>query len=574
VLAFLPGAAEIRRAAEELQGLDVEVLPLHGSLDADAQDAALAPAPRRKVILATNIAETSLTVEGVSVVVDGGQHRVSRYDAAHGVDRLETERIPQDSADQRAGRAGRTGPGRALRLWDPRERLRPQREPEIARVDLAGPFLDVFAWGGDPLAFEWFEAPPADAAEAALALLARLGALDARRRLTPLGERLRRLPVHPRLARVLLASRGGWRAAAACALLSERLPARAGPPAATSCDLFPLIDRLGALGPGVTRAARELQAIARRTLDEDGELPRADETDDGLRRALFLGYADRVARRRAPQEPRLQLASGHGALLGRESGVVDAEYLVALDAGGGLKGYATEALVRLASAVDVEWLVPTRRERVHVFDAQAGAVRAVERAHYEALLLGEHPAPLDPEEAARLLAAALRERGLGAENEALLRRARFAELALDLDALLAQACTGQRTLPRLDLEGLLPFELKRELERRAPARLAVPSGRTAALDYREDGGVVAAVKLQELFGLADTPRLGPRQVPVTFELLAPNGRPVQTTRDLRSFWDRTYPEVRKELRGRYPKHPWPEDPWTAPPTARAKRRGE
>ena len=221
VLCFLPGAPEIRRAQAEIGTLaGVRVLPLHGTLSAEEQDLALAPSVERKVILATNVAETSLTVEGVTDVIDSGQHKVLRYDAARGLDRLELERIPADSAEQRAGRAGRTGPGRVVRLWDERDRLRPRREPEIERVDLAGPLLEVLAWGGDVAGFEWFEAPPADGVAAAMALLERLGAVSGGR-LTPEGEAMHRLPLHPRLARVLLSAGGGARAAAVCAVLGE-----------------------------------------------------------------------------------------------------------------------------------------------------------------------------------------------------------------------------------------------------------------------------------------------------------------------------------------------------------------
>ena len=225
----------------------------------------------------------------------------------------------------------------------------------------------------------------------------------------------------------------------------------------------------------------------------------------------------------------------------------------------------------MASAVERDWLVPTGVEVRHFLD-ESGAVRAVERRLYGALVLEERGVAPDPDRAAGLLAAELRARGLDGRNALVLRRLRFAGLELDLDRLLREACRGRTTLPDLDLASLLPRDLRRRLDAEAPEALPLPSGRRARLDYREDGAVVAAVKLQELFGLAETPRLGPRGEPVVFELLAPNGRPVQTTRDLRSFWQRTYPEVRKELRGRYPKHPWPEDPWTAEPTHRTARR--
>jgi ATP-dependent RNA helicase HrpB len=565
VLAFLPGAGEIRRAQSalgDLVGPGVVVLPLHGSLSPDEQDAALRPSERRKVLLATNLAETSLTVDGVTDVIDSGLQKVVRYDAEKGLDRLDTERISQDSADQRAGRAGRTGPGRAIRLWDPRERLLPHREAEIARVDLAGPVLEVLAWGGDPRAFEWFEAPPADAVDAALLLLERLGVV-ADGRLTALGHALHELPLHPRLARVLLAGGGTEEAARACALLSERVPFR---PAveATDCDVLTLLGRDALPFPG-RETARELARQARASAETSA---RGADSEAQLRRALFLGYPDRVARRREPGSPRLLLASGTGATLGPESGVREGEWLVALDLA---TGDRAEPRVRLASRVDREWLAPTRRETAHRLER--GHVRAWSRDFYDALLLAERPVAPHPIEAAELLLAAARDRGFGPEGDAVLRRLGFAGLAADVDALLAAALAGRTELPRLDLAALLPHAVRRDLDRLAPETLALPSGRSARLEYRDDGAVVASVKLQELFGLGETPRLGPNREPVLLELLAPNGRPVQTTRDLRGFWDRTYPDVRRELRGRYPRHPWPEDPWKAPPTARVKRRG-
>ncbi len=568
ILCFLPGAAEIREAEAALAGAGLEVLPLHGALDAKAQDLALAPSARRKAILATNIAETSLTVDGVDTVVDSGWHKVLRYDAERGIDRLEAERIPADSAEQRAGRAGRTGPGRALRLWDARDRLRPHREPEVMRIDLAGPLLDVIAWGGDPVAFEWFEAPPEDRVRPALELLGLLGAVDGRR-LTPLGQTLRRLPLPPRLARVLAEAGASPRAAAACALLSDRRGGMGMPGASpsTDSDVLALVDRLGDAPGPVRQAARELLRVAERLLRD-----RPVSSDDAsLLKALFAGYPDRVARRREPGSPRLVLASGHGAILGRESGVREGELLVALDVVAGRAGPGSEALVRVASRVEREWLRPTAREVVHRFDPDARAVRAVEREWYLKLVLAERPVPARPEDAGPLLAAALRERGLGEAGDALRRRIAFAGLEVDLPARLESAVAGQTRLPELDIEALLTPQERRELGRLAPAALKVPSGRRVPLEYGTDGQVVAAVKLQELFGLAETPRIGPRREPVTLSLLAPNGRPVQTTRDLRGFWDRTYPEVRRELRGRYPRHPWPENPWTASPPHKTRR---
>jgi ATP-dependent helicase HrpB len=457
LLCFLPGAREIERARGEIGAVDADVLPLHGSLDVDAQERALAPAARRKVILATNIAETSLTVEGVTSVIDSGLQKVLRFDPETAVDHLVTERISRDSADQRGGRAGRTGAGRVTRLWDERDILRAHREPEIRRVDLAPAVLDIMAWGGDPRTFEWFEPPPEERIAAAVALLAQLGDL----------QELRRFPLHPRLARVLLDARGASEAIEICVKLTGGAPAE----------------------------VQELRGIARRVL---GAKYRQHVDDATLRRALLAGYPDRVAMRRPPGSPRLLLSSGTGATLAREIDDGKGEFLVVLDISGDL--------VRMAIPIEREWLRPTIREVVQVDD------RVVERSMYGAIVLHEQ--------------------------------------------------TIERVAPPKAVRKTLP----------GPATITLPSGRSAKLDYRDDGSVVAAVKLQELFGLAETPRIGPRQTPITFELLAPNGRPVQVTRDLRSFWDNVYPLVRKELRARYPKHPWPEDPWKATPTHRTKRK--
>jgi ATP-dependent helicase HrpB len=560
VLCFLPGAGEIRDVQSKLAGLSV--FPLHGALSSAEQDAALRPTTDRKVILATNIAETSITVDGVTHVVDSGLQKVMRYDAAKALDRLETERVSVDAAEQRKGRAGRTGPGHAIRLWDARDRLRERREPEIARVDLAGPVLEVIAWGADPLTFDWFEKPDADRLGTAWALLERLGAADGRR-LTPIGERMRALPLPPRLARVFVEAGETPRAAAACAWLAE---ARAGAvrdaAATTDSDVFPLVDRMDQAPRGVREAARQLARM--------GAAHASSADDDvALQRALWTGFPDRLARRREPGGRRLLLASGRGAVLARESGVRTAEWLVALDVAATPSIANAEALVRLASGVEREWIEPTSTEVVHRLEGDA--VRAHARDLYDAIVIEERAVPVDPAEAARLVAAALRARPFGEEDERTSRRLRFAGIDVDLEALVAAASAGRTRVPALDLAEMLDRRQRRDLDRLAPETIPLPSGRRARLEYREDGTVTAAVKLQELFGLDEAPRIGPRSEPVTLELLAPNGRPVQTTRDLRGFWQRTYPEVRKELRGRYPKHPWPDDPWTAVPTHRTRR---
>jgi ATP-dependent helicase HrpB len=570
VLCFLPGAADIERAIHDAAPLrerhGVDLLPLHGSLDADGQDRAISPAARRRVVFATNIAETSLTVPGVSIVVDSGLQKVARYDAERGIDTLVLERVTDDCATQRAGRAARLGPGFVRRLWDSRDRLREAREPEIHRVDLAPVLLDLLAAGQRPDRFRWFEAPDESRLDAARGLLQRLGAIDGTN-VTVLGGQMRRLPLHPRLARVLLAAGGGWEAAAACAWLSEGRGAGVGG-AATSCDLLPLLDRWSAAPAHTRQVADQLQRMAHDLL---GDQARRRIDERALRRALLAGYPDRVARRRSTDRTRLLLCSGRGAVMGRESAVTGGEWMVALELANGRTG-TSEAVIRVASLIEPEWLTATSRAVEHRLDEAGQTVKAMAVERYDAVTLSERPVGADPLERQRLLAAAWRDRGPDEATEQLLRRARFIGRELDVVALSEDAAASARRTDDIDLASALPWELARQLESGAPGRLTVPSGRDVALAYNEDGTVTAAVKLQELFGLAETPRIGPRREPVILELLAPNGRPVQTTRDLRSFWERTYPEVRKELRGRYPRHPWPEDPWTATPTHRTLRR--
>lgn len=568
VLCFLPGAAEIRRTLDALQSMTPDVpfdaLPLHGGLTADEQDRAIAAPPdgRARIVVATNIAETSLTVPGITAVVDAGLQRVSRFDAARGLDVLVTERITRDAADQRAGRAGRTEAGRAIRLWDRADRLRPHREPELARVDLAPAALALLAWGGDPRRVDWLDPPPPHALEAALVLLERLAAVDRGGRLTTLGERMRELPLHPRLARILIDADGAFEAAAACAILSEPhlpgAPRRSGGVSSPS-DLLPLIDAWRAMPAHVQRAADELS----RRFGRSGG--RIDE--EQLLHALFTGFADRVARRRGTNGRELLLASGTGATLAAESGVVDSEFLACLDVFTTPRG----AVVKLASHVDRAWLEPNRSDVEHAVGPD-GAVRATRTEYFDALPLTSRPVKPDAAEAARVLAAAWRASAANDDRvQQLLRRLAHAGIDASLDDRVASAAAGASRLSDIDLRTTLSHADLVALDTRAPATLALPSGRRAQLEYREDGAVVASAKLQEVFGLTETPRAG--STPVTFELLAPNGRPVQITRDLASFWRQGYAEVRKELRGRYPRHPWPDDPLTAAPTARAKPRG-
>jgi ATP-dependent helicase HrpB len=573
ILCFLPGVREIERERGELSAVDALVLPLHGTLDVDDQERAITPATRRKVILATNVAETSLTVEGVTDVIDSGTHKILRYDAATGVDHLLTERISLDSADQRAGRSGRTRPGSATRLWDERDMLRPHREPEVRRVDLAGTLLDIVAWGGDPETFDWFERPPQERIDAAMELLLMLGAVEfpaddtpltrprvalptgatrTKPRLTPLGDDIRRLPLHPRLARLVIEARGAGLAVAIAAALSEGI--RLTSSATTRSDAFALADAAPA------HIARELSTAARLVL---GNRLSQHVDESAVLTAILAAYPDRVARRREPRSERLLLSSGTGATLARESGVREGEFLVALElAGGG----SAEALVRMASFVERDWLTPTHREKVHLL--VDGRVRAVERSWYGAILLHEQSVAADSDESRRILAREMRSQ----IDAQLANRVAFAGVEVDWDTVIEHAAAAHRQVDDPDLLAFFPFELRRKLDRLAPATYPLPSGRSTRLDYRGDGTLFAAVKLQELFGLGETPAIGPAKTPITFELLAPNGRPVQVTRDLRSFWNNTYAEVRKELRARYPKHPWPEDPWSAKPTHRTRRR--
>ncbi|HET7220824.1 MAG TPA: helicase-related protein, partial [Vicinamibacterales bacterium] len=407
VLCFLPGAGEIARAARDVEhGLrrsaepNIELVTLHGSLDAGAQDRAIAASPARRVILATNIAETSLTVPGVAAVVDSGLHKVARYDPERAIDSLETERISRDAAEQRAGRAGRLGPGLVLRLWSEADRLRPHREPEIQRIDLAGVVLEILGWGGDPKTFEWFEAPDTDRVAAGLELLERLGAVE-NGRLSALGRQMQRMPLNPRLAAILLAADGSRDAALACAILSERhfTAAHAVQRATTTSDLLSMIEHPRELPAHVVRAADVLQSLV-------GSASSHSISERELRRAVLAGYPDRVGRRRASGSARVLLASGHGAIVDSQSGVRDGDFLVALDVTAGRRGEGSEARIRIASIVDRDWLSATHTALEHWIDESSGSVRAAAREYYGAILLVERQATPDPAVSARLLADA------------------------------------------------------------------------------------------------------------------------------------------------------------------------
>jgi ATP-dependent helicase HrpB len=314
--------------------------------------------------------------------------------------------------------------------------------------------------------------------------------------------------------------------------------------------------------------AGEIERMARQTV----EAPRTEISENDFLRAVLAGYPDRVAKRRGVGSPKVLLSSGHGAVLAPDSGVRTAEYLVAVDVQAATAAEPGEARVRVASAIERGWLAATSTETEHRFEEATGRVQAFVVERYGALVLGERRVAPDADISARLLAERWLASGPGPDEERWLRRARFAAVEIHLDELVRSAAQGARALSDIEIASRLPHAVRATIDRLAPESIPVPSGRSVRLEYREDGGVEAAVKLQEVFGLAETPRLGPRRDPLVFILLAPNGRPVQVTRDLRSFWLRGYAEVRKELRGRYPKHPWPEDPWTATPTAKTKKK--
>ncbi|HVR74945.1 MAG TPA: ATP-dependent helicase C-terminal domain-containing protein, partial [Planctomycetota bacterium] len=648
VLVFLPGIGEIRRTARELEGFarssGAVILPLHGALSLDEQVAALGPTAERKIVLSTNIAETSLTIEGVDLVIDCGFARVLRNDPRHGIDRLELSRVSKHSAEQRSGRAGRLGPGRALRLWTLAEHaaLPDDEAPEVRRVDLASTVLELRAWGvTDPAAFQWFEAPEPAALERAEALLEALGATaGAGGALTAEGRLLLAIPAHPRLARLLLAARAGGAlrdGALAAALIEERdilpldagssgargthIPREAGPSdILLRIDLFEEAERSGfRRGPpggppldlsaarAVARARDALLRSAREAFREtEGTSPLEGDASGEVReaallRAILRAYPDRVARRRERGSRRGRMVGGRGVTLLAESVVEDSALFVAVEVDEPARSAgAPEARVRIASAVRREWIEDAFPEHIEerietFFDAGAGKVRSTAAVRYRDLPLEEpremRPPPAD---AARILEEAARPRAeeifLGHEAaRAWILRARslagwMPELGLpalgppELQEAIAGACTGKTSLDDLSrsdllglLRGRLPHAVAAAVDRHAPETVQVPSGSRVRLLYEPGRPPVLAVRLQELFGLADTPAVAGGRVPVLLHLLGPNFRPVQITQDLRSFWNTTYAQVRKDLRARYPKHAWPEDPWTAAPRARPGR---
>ncbi|MBB1088731.1 ATP-dependent helicase HrpB [Lysobacter sp. SG-8] len=614
VLVFLPGRREIARTASALGDCSAEVLELHGDLPVEQQSRVLQPAAdgQRRVVLATNVAESSVTLPGVRVVVDAGLAREPRYDPNSGFARLDVVAIAQASADQRAGRAGRVAEGWAYRLWPQSQRLEPQRRPEIAQVELASLALELAAWGDAELRF--VDAPPPGALAAARDLLERLGALDGGA-ITPLGRRMLSLGTHPRLAAMLLAPDDAAEAALACdlaALVEARDPLRSRSDALAERWQALAAFRLGRVGPDASRPA--LAAIDqaakqwRRRLRVD-TLPPASAPAHALGDLLLHAYPDRIARQHPTEPLRYALANGRIARLFDDSALYGEPWLVVSE----LRDDVREARILRAAPLDEARLrreFPRRfvqDDRV-LWDAEKRGIAAVRESRFDRIVLDSRPlARPDPARYADALVDAVRQLGLDALpwTEGLRQwRARVrslrrwmpelavalpdlsdAQLLDTLDTWLRPALSGKTRLDALDeaalaeaLKSGVDWATRQRIDTLAPTRIAVPSGLERAITYGWDEAAdaplepVLAVKLQELFGLADSPRIADGRHVLTLHLLSPGGKPLQITRDLRGFWDRTYPEVKKEMKGRYPKHPWPDDPWTAQATHRAKPR--
>jgi ATP-dependent helicase HrpB len=620
VLAFLPGRREIERARGllERQGDDMEIVALHGELSLSEQQFALTPADAgtRRVVLATNLAESSVTLPGIRAVVDAGQAREPRFDPASGFTRLETVTISQASADQRAGRAGRVAEGTAYRLWPQSRRLEPSRTAEIEQAELSGLALELGGWGSDDL--PWLDAPPAGAMAQARDLLRRLGAFDDASSITSLGREMLALGATPRLAAAALRAPPELRALVAdlLALTEARSPLRG--ELGRTDDFRQRVAALHMWRDGGARAARAGSA-------DVGALAAIEKASSGWRRRLNVrtaasgvpdshavgdllvhAFPDRVARRDESQPMRYQLANGRGARLHESSALHGEPWIVILD----LRLEARDSLVYAAAPFDPAVLERDHAdrfvtERVLRWDDARGIAEAFEERRFDALMISRKPMPVQGDDALPALLAAIRARGIDAlpwsENARDL-RTRIAAIRLwrpefgmpdvsndgllrTLETWLSPYLSGKRRLEALQaadlsnaLAAMLDYEQRKQLDAHAPEALKVPSGMVRRLEYGardDDPGAppVLAVKLQELFGLADTPRVGDGRVAVMLHLLSPGGRPIQVTQDLAGFWNRTYPEVKKELKGRYPKHPWPDDPWTATATHRAKPRG-
>jgi ATP-dependent helicase HrpB len=627
VLAFLPGAAEIRRAQtqlrERISDPAVDIVALYGALDAQTQDRAIAPAPpgRRKIVLATSIAETSLTIEGVRVVVDCGLARVPRYEPEVGLTRLETVRVSRAAADQRRGRAGRTEPGVCYRLWEAPQTasLEPANRPEILAADLSGFVLDLAHWGvRDPAALDFLDPPPAAAIAEAQTLLADLGAVDAQGRITPDGKSLRQLPLPPRLARMVVdaaAAGEAERAADIAVVLTER---------GLGGNDVDLAHRLDGFRRDRSQRGSEARAMAGRW----AEMTRANSSPAEPRAAsasspgaspgaiLALAYPDRIAKNRGAEGSFL-LANGRGARLDAGSPLAREPFLAVAE----VAGTAAQGRIVLAAPLGLAEIEAGQAQRIEtrdeiVFDSATASLRARRSRRLGALTLNEQPMTITPSEnSARLLAQGIARLGIDRlpwtkalrqwrDRVMFLRRAegqesydeshdesrdeRHDEWPDLSDAALSGASdwlialvAGKRALADITgqdlanaLAALLPWDLRRRLEVEAPTHFAAPSGSSVPIDYDAEAGPRLAIRVQELFGLDRHPTVAAGRVPLVVELLSPAHRPVQVTRDLPGFWRGSYASVKAEMKGRYPRHHWPDDPLAAPPTRRAKPRGQ
>jgi ATP-dependent helicase HrpB len=596
-LVFLPGVREIERTAEALRATitdaSVDVRPLYGAMSPADQDAAIAPAPkgRRKVVLATSIAETSLTIDGVRIVVDAGLTRRPKFEPALGLSRLETVRVSQASATQRAGRAGRLEPGVCWRMWSEGETraLTLFDRPDILDADLSGLALDLAAWGvSDPDALSWLDPPPKAAWSEAVAVLARIGALDGDGRLTEHGRAVADLPLPPRLAHMVIAaaSTGEARLAARIALVLTEQGLGGRDP-----DLRERLRRFSNESGQRAQAARALaDRIARGV---DNAPAQIDEERAGP--VLALAYADRVAKARGAY---FVMANGRAAAISAASSLAREPYAVIAD----IAGSAGAAQVLLAAPIALADIEAMFAGAIATYtsasvDAATGAVRGRRVRKLGRIVLSEAPLErLAGAQLAEALVEAVREQGLALldwDERARQMRARVALLRSSYDqgwpdwsddALLAHlddwllpSLHSAATLRDLNvaeaLVARLPYEQRRALDALAPERFVTPAGSSLPIDYAAEGGPALDVRLQEMFGQDKHPTLADGRVPLTLRLLSPAHRPVQTTRDLPGFWRGSYASVRSDMRGRYPKHPWPEDPIAAAPTRRAKPRG-
>ena len=601
ILVFLPGQGEIRRVEtilrERITDPAIDIAPLYGALERGEQDLAVSPAKpgRRKVVLATSIAETSLTIEGVRVVIDSGLARVPVYEPNIGLTRLETVRVSRAAADQRRGRAGRTEPGVCYRLWEEAATgaLEPFARPEILSADLSPLLLDCAAWGvADPTALVFLDPPPTPALKEARALLQQLGALDAEGRITEVGRRMRDLPLPPRLARmVLLAGESGQArdAADVAAVLVER---------GLGGDAVDLAERIERYRRDRSKRAEDMRRMAEGWARGSNGASKGEPRSIGA--LLTLAYPDRLAKARGKPGEYL-MANGRGASLEAHERLAKEPYLAVAEIAGG----AASARILAAAAISPEEIddlfgsAIEQRDEI-AFDRQARALRARGVRRLGALVLNERPLKVpQTEEAARALAEGLVSLGLDVlpwskalaqwrERVMFLRQAEGEEwpdlsdeaLARTADVWLAPHLVGKSSLGEIGpdllseaLRGLLPWNLQRRLDAEAPTHVEVPTGSQIPVDYGAEEGPVLAVRVQELFGLDKHPTIAAGRVPLILHLLSPAHRPIQITRDLPGFWRGSWAAVRADMRGQYPKHPWPEDPLTAPPTRRAKPRG-